>query len=120
VSYTSLTIVQPSWLYIEDNIYEVVPAVVNLTFTNPPSIVAGDYVVNSLTQDLMSTFNFNPSILEGNLLVVGNVASITMPINFSYGFANITYQGLKLPFQLNFAEDPIHNLPAIWKQSPVQ
>jgi len=115
-TYLSYSYVNPYLLYIENLAYNVQPGIVTLTFDSPPSTNAADYQVIATQGILMYTVPIGFSTLDGSLVLSGNTAILTLPINMdTNAYMQFYYQGAELPFRIRCNQDPTYQLPAIFQ-----
>lgn len=112
--FTSYSITQAYYRYIQYYAYNVVPAVINLNFDSTPSSNPNDYKAIVVGGTLDAPLPLGFSLYDNSLVISGNTASLTLPVvanNNSY--VQVSYQGSNLPFHVRASQDQRYVQPSI-------
>jgi hypothetical protein len=115
MAYSSYTLTQPYYQYVEYLKYNVIAGIITLTFDSTPSSDPADYSATLLGGTLSAPMTLGFSTVDGSLSISSLSVALTMPVvaeNNSY--IQISYQGEKLPFHVRCKEDYRYTQPAIF------
>jgi hypothetical protein len=114
MAFVSYSITQAYYLYIQYQSYNVVPAVITLTFDSAPSTNPSDYSAVLFGGTLDAPLPLGFSTIDNSLILNGNTAALTMPVVATGGASiQIKYQNVELPFHVVAQQDKRYVKPSI-------